>query len=226
MDSIDSEITRVVNLIFVLDSTENISDDDYAKACKFLNECKDTMIIDGMETEVRVYVASTSGEITDAVLLPDFKWESAERPAQDPASMMLQIPDLLTKVQRLGSNYIADNVLIYISNGKFLEQYPRAYIDVTRNWRYGCTPKLIVCFDEGADKRALADIVGTPGRVFGADIFDDIKFYVIKGGVEFHKIHEVAEIPTVYAEPEDPDNYKVDRRAEEHEVPQEDVYDM
>ena len=67
MDSIDSEITRVVNLIFVLDSTENISDDDYAKACKFLNECKDAMIIDGMETEVRVYVASTSGEITDAM---------------------------------------------------------------------------------------------------------------------------------------------------------------
>jgi hypothetical protein len=68
----------------------------------------------------------------------------------------------------------------------------------------------------------LADIVGSKGRVFGKDMFNDIKIFVCDGAIEFHKIHETAYIPTIYAGETE---YRVNRRAEEHESPIE-VYDI
>lgn len=223
MDSSDGNITRVLNLVFILDSTENVSDNDYKAACEFLDSFKDEMIVDGMDTDVRIVIASTSGEISEPVPISEFKFDGSVRPKQDPSVMLRGLIEVLRKIEHLGATHVVDNAIIYLSNGKFIAENQRAYIDITRNWRYTRTPKLIVNFDETANKHVLADIVGSKGRVFGRDIFDDIKIYVLEGGIEFHKIHEVAEIPTVYAEEQE---YKVDRRAEEDEAPVEDVYDM
>ncbi len=224
MDSSDNGFFRVLNLMFILDNTSSISDEDYSAACDFLGSFKENLIVDGMDAEVRIVVAPTGGEIIGPTPLSEFKWESKERSASDLPALFKGIPTLLRDVEHLGSSYVVDNVIIFLSNGKFVEEYPFPYIDICRNWRYTRTPKLIVTFDENKDVRKLADIVGSKGRVFGKEIFDDIKFYVLEGGVELHKIHEVAEIPTIYAD--ESSEYKVDRRAEEHEAPVEDVYDM
>ena len=221
MDSSDNGYLRVLNLMFILDNTDSISDEDYSAACDFLASFKETLVVDGMDAEVRIVVAPTGGDIVGPTPIEDFKWESKERSPTDLPSLFAKIPQLLRDVEHLGSSYVVDNVIIFLSNGKFVENFPRPYIDICRNWRYDRTPKLIVAFGE-KDERKLADIVRSKGRVFGKEIFEEIKFYILEGGVELHKIKEVAEIPTVYAEESE---HKVDRRAEEHEAPIE-VYDM
>ena len=223
MDSNGNDFFRVLNLIFILDDTEDISDEDYVAACDFLNSFRETMVVDGMDTDVRVVVAPTGGEIVGPIDLDQFKWDGHARSKGDVKTLFAEIPKLLRDTEHLGASYIVDNVIIYLSNGKFIDKNPRPYIDICRNWRYTRTPKLIITFSDDRDERKLADIVGSKNRVFGRDVFDNIKFYVLQGGVELHKIHEVAEIPTVYAGDSE---YKVDRRAEEHEAPVEDVYDM
>ena len=221
MDSSDNGYLRVLNLMFILDNTDSISDEEYSAACEFLGSFKETLVVDGVDADVRIVVAPTGGEIVGPVPISEFKWDSKERSSTDLPTLFAGIPNLLRDVEHLGSSCVVDNVIIFLSNGKFVEAYPRPYIDICRNWRYTRTPKLIVSFGE-KDERKLADIVGSKGRVFGDEIFEEIKFYMLEGGVELHKIKEVAEIPTIYAE--EPE-HKVDRRAEEHEAPIE-VYDM
>ena len=224
MDSSDNGFTRILNLMFILDNTDNISDEDYSAACDFLNTFKESMTVDGMDAEVRIVVAPTGGEIVGPVPLSDFKWESKERSASDLPSLFSGIPELLRSIEHLGSSYVVDNVIIYLSNGKFVEAYPRPYIDICRNWRYTRTPKFIITFGDDKDVRKLADIVGTDKRVFGKEIFEEIKFYVMETAVEFHKIHGAVEIPTIYADRTAV--LKVNRKAEEHEPPVSDVYDI
>lgn len=221
MDTSDNGYLRVLNLMFILDNTDSISDEEYSAACEFLSSFKETLVVDGVDADVRVVVAPTGGEIVGPVSISEFKWDSKERSPTDLPTLFAGIPNLLRDVEHLGSSCVVDNVIIFLSNGKFVENYPRPYIDICRNWRYTRTPKLIVSFGE-KDERKLADIVGSKGRVFGDEIFEEIKFYMLEGGVELHKIKEVVEIPTIYAE--EPE-YKVNRRAEEHESPIE-VYDI
>ena len=223
MDSSDNGYLRVLNLMFILDNTDSISDEEYSAACEFLGSFKETLVVDGVDADVRIVVAPTGGEIVGPVPISEFKWDSKERSSTDLPTLFAGIPNLLRDVEHLGSSCVVDNVIIFLSNGKFVEAYPRPYIDICRNWRYTRTPKLIVSFGE-KDERKLADIVGTDKRVFGKEIFEEIKFYVMETAVEFHKIHGAVEIPTIYADRTAV--LKVNRKAEEHEPPVSDVYDI
>ena len=179
----DDGISRVLNLIFILDGTENISDEDYGKECDFIRSCSDCIQIAGMDADVRAVIVPTSGAVIGPMPISELDTDPGERIGCDVGAMFEGLPEILRRCERLGPEYIVDNIIILVSNGRFLKQNVRTYTQLTGSGRFRRTAKMAVCVCDDADRIALRDFTGSTDLVHGTDIFDRTVFLVTDSGV-------------------------------------------
>ncbi|MGN1044995.1 MAG: hypothetical protein ACI4Q9_03460 [Candidatus Methanomethylophilaceae archaeon] len=177
METYGDGITRVLNLVFILDGTDNISGEDYRKECDFIRSCRDGVPTGGIDAEVRAVIVPTGGDVIGPMELSGLD-AVPERAECDVGAMFKALPDILRRCERLGPDYVVDNLMVLVSDGRFLKHNAREYLQLTDNGRFRRTSRIAVCPSDDADGTVLADFTKVPDLVYGTDVFDRMTLIV------------------------------------------------